>query len=170
MRFLPIFEGSSRHGLTQHLGLRCQRLRILPYLQCRTIMAIPTCGSYATTSGHPRSKSTDEHARHKHCTNRHTSKNSYLDSQHPTRIADMQHHHPRNQRILQRSRTRASRQDRPCQRYSRTTRTDERTSIDRELHDALLRLRVRLHDSSSRRQYCRRWRETRLLPRPEQVV
>jgi hypothetical protein len=170
MRFLPIFEGSSRHELTPHTGLRSQRLRILPYLQRRTIMAIPTCGLYATTSSHPRSKSTDKHACNKHCTHRHPSKESDLDSQHLPRIANMQHRHPRNQRILQRSRTRASRQDRPCQRYSRTTCTDERTSIDRELHDALLRLRVRLHDSSARWQYRRRWRETRLLPRPEQVV
>jgi glycine/D-amino acid oxidase-like deaminating enzyme len=41
-------------------------------------MAIPTCGSYATPSGHPRSKSTDEHTCHKHCTDIHPKSPTWI--------------------------------------------------------------------------------------------
>jgi hypothetical protein len=117
---------SSRYELTLTLqaGLGRQRLRILPCLQCRTTMAVPTCGSYIRTSGRSRSKPADQHPCNERLAWARTIRNSYLDSQHPTRTINMQDHHPRNQRIRKCSRTRTPNQNRSRQGHSRTTCTE----------------------------------------------
>jgi hypothetical protein len=139
---VPVLEIEFGYQLIERTGLGRQRLRVLPRLQCRTTMAVPTCGSYLRTSGHSRSKPADQHSCNERLTRRYTFPNSHLDSQHPTRTINLQHHYPRNKWLRKRTRTRAPRQDRARQRHSSTARTNGRTSIDRKLYDALLRLRV----------------------------
>jgi hypothetical protein len=170
IRFLML-EDMIWQQLTHIAGRGRERSESLSYIRRGTSMALQARNSHAGASSCSWCEPTDQYAGHQHHSRARVPGHPDLDGQQHTRLDQMQHRHTRHERIRLQSCPRATRQNCASERHGCTTRTNNRqTSIGGKLHDALLRLRVRLPNSSSRRQYCRRWSEARLLQRPRLVV